>query len=120
VAPADHALRDAEVDDELHVGVAVRVGATRDLDELVGAADELGIGREVLGRCHHDELDRPLVAKGVVGPVADGHDGLGRRHAVVGDQDLAATTGLDVLPHVVLELLVRCLHRSRGNRLDFA
>ena len=93
VTPADHdgvdALADAQVDDELDVGVVVGVRAAGHLHKLVGAADELGVGGEVLWRGHHHKLNGPLVAKGVVGPVLDGHDRLGRGHAVVRDEDLA-------------------------------
>mmetsp|Transcript_32537 Transcript_32537/g.76880 ORF Transcript_32537/g.76880 Transcript_32537/m.76880 type:complete len:1302 (-) Transcript_32537:34-3939(-) len=111
VAPADHdsvhILREAKVDDELHVGVVVGVAAARHLDELVGAADELRVRREVLRGGHDHKLHRLLVAEGLVRPLADRHDRLGRGHAVVGDEDPAdqavAAALLHVLPHTLLQ-----------------
>eukprot|EP00967_Tisochrysis_lutea_P046040 scaffold55875_cov26-Tisochrysis_lutea.AAC.2 len=121
VAPADkdgiHILRDAKVDNELHVGVVVRIGAAWHLDKLVGATDEFGVGGEVLRRCHRHELDGVLVAEGLVGPLLDGHDGLGGRHAVVGDEDAAdqriTAAILDVFPHALFEVGLVCVRLGR-------
>jgi len=38
-------LGDAEVDDELHVGIVVGVGAARHLDELVRATVNAGVNK---------------------------------------------------------------------------
>ena len=111
VAPADHdrihVLGEAQVDNELQVGIVVGATAARNLDELVSAADELRVGGNVLGRGHDDELDRVLVTKGLVCPAADRHDRLGRSHAVVGDQnasdELVAAALAHVRPHSLLE-----------------
>mmetsp|Transcript_18949 Transcript_18949/g.55655 ORF Transcript_18949/g.55655 Transcript_18949/m.55655 type:complete len:1292 (+) Transcript_18949:3267-7142(+) len=105
VAPAHHhgvhLLRHGGVRDELHVGVVVGVAPARHLHKVVRAANELGVGREVVGRGEDNELDDALVAKLVVGPLADAHNGLQRGHAVVRNKNfanhpLAATVG-DIL-----------------------
>ena len=102
-----HVLREAQVDDELHVGVVVGVAAARHLDELISAADELRVRREVLRGRHDHELNRLLVSEGLVGPLTDRHDRLGRGHAVVGDEDPAdqavAAALLHVIPHPILQ-----------------
>ena len=105
VAPAGpdgvDALLLRDLDDDVDVGVVVEVLAGRDLDEGVGEADELGVGLEVLGGRHGDELDGVLVSELHVGPLPHGQDGLGRGHAVVGDEDLldgeVAAAALDVV-----------------------
>mmetsp|Transcript_38904 Transcript_38904/g.69661 ORF Transcript_38904/g.69661 Transcript_38904/m.69661 type:complete len:209 (+) Transcript_38904:5782-6408(+) len=50
--------------DEGDIGVVVPVGATRNLDEVIRLADELGVCGQVLGSCHGDKGDGVLIAKG--------------------------------------------------------
>ncbi len=104
-----HVLREAEVDDQLHVGVVVRVAAARHLHELIRTANELGVRVQVVRRRHDDKLHGTLVTKGVVRPVADRHDSLRSGHAVVRDKNLAdqpiAAALLHILPHPVLQRL---------------
>lgn len=80
------------IDDEVNVGVVVVVGASWYLNILIGHADIFGVHLEIL-RCRHDsELDRALVAKGLVSPLADRTDFLDGGNTVVGDQDFCDHT----------------------------
>ena len=105
VAPAGPDGVDAvllgDLGDDVDVGVVVEVLAGGDLHKRVGQPHELGVGLEVLGGGHGDELDGVLVAQLHVGPLPHRQDGLGGGHAVVGDEDLldgeVAAAGLDVV-----------------------
>mmetsp|Transcript_21960 Transcript_21960/g.54329 ORF Transcript_21960/g.54329 Transcript_21960/m.54329 type:complete len:606 (-) Transcript_21960:134-1951(-) len=93
-----HPLTLGDVHDEVHVCIVVGIFATWHLDEVVSIPDELRVGLEVLRSGHGDELDGVFVAQLVVRPPAHGYDRLGRRHAVVGNEDfpddaLAAVRG---------------------------
>lgn len=99
-----HALGD--IDNQLDVGVVVVVGATGDLHSdrqyspparavwepylniVVGHADILGIGLEILRRGHDSERDGTLIAERLVGPLPDRADLLDGGDTIVGDQDL--------------------------------
>ncbi|PNY27761.1 Uncharacterized protein TCAP_02317 [Tolypocladium capitatum] len=76
------------VDNQLDVGVVVVVGAARDLDVVVGHADVVGVGPQVLGGGHDGEVDGALIAERFVGPFPHGADLLDGGDAVVGDEDL--------------------------------
>mmetsp|Transcript_49137 Transcript_49137/g.139181 ORF Transcript_49137/g.139181 Transcript_49137/m.139181 type:complete len:406 (-) Transcript_49137:115-1332(-) len=91
------------IDNDVDVSVVVRVFAGRDLHVGVSELDELGVGLEIFGGGHSHELDGVLVAQLEVGPLAHGEDGLGRGHAVVGDQDLTDRPVTAVLLDVLLE-----------------
>lgn len=81
-----HAL--GNVDNELDVGVVVVVCAAGDLDIVVGHANVVGVGLQVLGGGHDGEVDGALVAKHFVGPFSDGSNLLDGGDAVVGNQNL--------------------------------
>lgn len=77
-----------DINNQLDVGVVVVVGAAGDLDVVVGHADVVGVGLQVLGRGYDGEVDGALVAERLVRPLADGADLLDGGDAVVGNQDL--------------------------------
>lgn len=81
-----HAL--GNVDNQLDVGVIVVVGAAGDLDVVVGHANIVGIGLEVLGSGHDGEVDGLFVAKRLVRPFPDGTDLLDGGNSVVCDENL--------------------------------
>jgi hypothetical protein len=100
-----HALR--HVDNQLDVGVVVVVGPARHLDVLVGHANVLGVGLQVLGRRHDGELDGALIAKRLVRPLAHGADLLDRRNTVVCNQHVCDDRVAVVGGHKVLDLARR-------------
>ena len=53
----------------------------------VGEPDIVGLGGEIFGCDHHDELDHGRIAESGVGPAADRHEELLGSDPVVGDQD---------------------------------
>lgn len=79
------------IDDQFYVCVVVIICASGDFDVLVGHADIICIGLQVLGGGHHGELDGTLVSKGLVGPFSHGTDFFDRGNAVIGNQDLRTT-----------------------------
>ena len=60
-----------DADDEVDVGVVVVVRAALHLAHVVGHLDVLGVGFQVLGSDHDDELDGALLQKGLVRPTTD-------------------------------------------------
>mmetsp|Transcript_46731 Transcript_46731/g.91239 ORF Transcript_46731/g.91239 Transcript_46731/m.91239 type:complete len:335 (+) Transcript_46731:5936-6940(+) len=78
-----------ELHHERHVGVVVVVRTAGHVYYGVGGADVFGVRAEVLGRGHDHERDEAGVAEHLVRPATDRADGLHRRDAVIGDQDLA-------------------------------
>lgn len=85
------------INDEVNVGIVVVVGASWYLNILIGHADIFGVHLEIL-RCSHDsELNRALIAEGLVCPLADGADLLDGGNTVVGDQDLCDHTVASML-----------------------
>ncbi len=81
-----HAL--GNIHDQFHVGVIVVISASGNFDVVVGHADVVGVGLQILGRGHDGELNSPLVTKRLVGPFPDGPDLLDCRNAIVGDENL--------------------------------
>jgi hypothetical protein len=59
----------SDVDDQIDVGVVVVVRAARNRHKVVGHADVLGVGVQILGRCHGDKRHGAIVAKRLVGPL---------------------------------------------------
>ena len=90
VAPAGphglHRYALGNVEYEVAVGVVVVVRAAGHGHAVVGDANVLGVGLEVLGRVHDDELDGALVAEDLVGPAAYAAHALDGGDAVVGDE----------------------------------
>ncbi len=58
------------------------------LNKTISQTDELRVGIQVFRGGHNHKLNRAVVAQLHVCPLTHGEDGLGRGHAVVGNQDL--------------------------------
>mmetsp|Transcript_58005 Transcript_58005/g.147138 ORF Transcript_58005/g.147138 Transcript_58005/m.147138 type:complete len:364 (-) Transcript_58005:11-1102(-) len=89
------------LNDEFNVLVIVGVLPGRDLHKSICKPDELSVCLKVVLARHGDELERLSIAKFQKSPLAHGHNGLGRSHAIVCDEDppedTLAATALDVL-----------------------
>lgn len=81
-----HAL--SNIHNQLHVCVVIVIRASRDLYILVRHPNVVGICSQIFWGGHDGELDRPLVAEGLVGPFPHGSDLLDCRNTIVGNQDL--------------------------------
>ena len=84
------------IDNELDIRIVVRIRSTGDQDILISHANVLGIDAQVFWRGHHNELDRAVIAKGIIGPCPNGPYFFHRGNAIVTHQylgDHAMTTG---------------------------
>mmetsp|Transcript_15041 Transcript_15041/g.36104 ORF Transcript_15041/g.36104 Transcript_15041/m.36104 type:complete len:678 (-) Transcript_15041:325-2358(-) len=98
-----HSLLLRNFDNDVDVGVVVQVLSRRNFYVSISQTDEFGIGLEIFGRGHGDELHGAFVPEFHVGPLTHGHDGFRGRHAVVGDEDLADGAVASARLHVVLD-----------------
>lgn len=64
-----HAL--GNIHNQLHIGVVVVVGASRDFDVVVCHSDVVCVGLQIFGSGHDGELNGALVAESLVGPFSD-------------------------------------------------
>lgn len=100
------------IDNELDVGIVVVVGTSRNLrpsvshahnsqhlpecathlNILIRHADVLSVGLEILGRRHDGELNRPLIAEGLVCPFPHRADFLDCCNTVICNEHLRSTT----------------------------
>lgn len=76
------------IDNQLHVGVVVIIRATWHLHILICHSDVVCVGLQIFGCRHNSELNRPLVAEGLVRPFPDGSDLLDGSNSVVRNQYL--------------------------------
>lgn len=81
-----HSLGD--VDNQLHVGIVVIICASWNLHILICHSDVVGVGLQIFGCRHDSELNRPLVAEGLVRPFPDGSDLLDSCNSIVRNQNL--------------------------------
>ena len=84
-----------DFDDLSDILVVVVIRASGDLDHPVSEADEFGVGVDVFRGRHRHDLNRPFIAKILVGPLADPEGPFDRRHPVVRDQDLVDASYCD-------------------------
>ena len=110
LAPARH------LDDQVHVGVVIPVGASFDGDELVREPDVLGVGLDVvLGRHAHD-VQNIVGSEGLVLPEPERPDGLHRAHCEwVGKRLVQTSARSRVGVHMVWAVKVHT-HRGKESR----
>jgi hypothetical protein len=99
-----HTLSD--IDNQLDIGVVVVIGASGNFDVVVGHANVVGVGLEILRSGHDCEVDGPLVAENFVCPFSHRSNLLDGGNTVVGDQNLSKVKTLANRPRPQFRQLV--------------
>mmetsp|Transcript_902 Transcript_902/g.3582 ORF Transcript_902/g.3582 Transcript_902/m.3582 type:complete len:378 (-) Transcript_902:85-1218(-) len=107
LAPARH------LDDQIHVGVVVPVGASFDGDELVREPDVLGVGLDIVLRRHAHDVQNLMRPECLVLPEPERPDCLHRPQAIIRDEDLPDEARAAPGQHVILKLNLGGGHLGR-------